>query len=1051
MSLFLADSGLISGRGGTSAARGADQTLAEPSASTESSGELLEFSMVEPPALLVAAAAFETSLIKMTDLSTISPPNPDASGVAYVPSRNSLMVVDGEVEETISGITHFEGANVWELTRGGSFVRAANISPVSPTVVPMSDEPTGIAWNPNNGHYYVTDDTGSIDVYDLNPGADGLIGTSDDTWVGYSLSSFGVADAEGIAYDTWNNTLFIADGVNREVYHITLTGGLIDHFDVLTYGVEDPEAVEFNPFTGTLYVMSSNRSTGVIAETTTSGQLIQTIDISAANIRTAAGLAYGPASTGSGAQSFYIVDRGVDNDSNPNLIDGKLYELSAPSAGPAPTATSTATPTRTPTATSTFTPGPSPSPTPTLSQPSSAFLASFESNGTVGGLTFADEDIVRFNGSTWSLFFDGSDVGLDATDVIGFHVLDSDSILLTFNTSIALGGQTFAPTDIVRFDATVLGDATVGTFSLYFNGIDVGLDVSSDNLDALDVLSDGRILVSTTGDPTVPGLSSPADEDILAFTPSSLGATTSGSWAMYFEGSDVALGATSEDIDAVDVHGNGNIYLSTLGDFAVTGVSGFDEDVFVCSPTSLGSVTACNFSSVLFFDGSAVGLGANDVDAFNLLESGTFPTATPTHTPTNTPLSTATFTPTNTSAPAPTSTPTLTPTTGPSPTPTNTPLPTNTPTNTPLPTNTATPTNTSVSNTLTLTAVADARVLSSNPTINYGTLNRLDVDNPGQESYVRFTVSGVTGAVQSATVRLFVTNGSSNGPSIYGTDNSWTETGITWNNRPVPTTAAIANAGAMTASTWVEYNVTAYVTGNGTYNFVLLPDGSDGVTLNSREGASPPQLVLTFASGPTPTPSNTPPPVSTDTPTNTPTAGPSPTPSNTPTATNTPLPTPTPTNTPISSSVTFVPVADARVLAASPTTNYGTLTRLDADSPGEESYIRFTVSGVSGTIQNATLRLFVTNGSSNGPSIYGTSNTWTETGITWNTRPAATTGAIANLGAAAVDTWVEYNVTAYITSNGTFDLVLIPDSTSGVTFSSREGTFPPQLVLTLAP
>jgi hypothetical protein len=139
------------------------------------------------------------------------------------------------------------------------------------------------------------------------------------------------------------------------------------------------------------------------------------------------------------------------------------------------------------------------------------------------------------------------------------------------------------------------------------------------------------------------------------------------------------------------------------------------------------------------------------------------------------------------------------------------------------------------------------------------------------------------------------------------------------------------------------------------------------------------------------------------------------------------------------------------VLASNPTTNYGTLGRLDVDSPGEESYLRFTVSGVSGTVQNATLRFFVTNGSSNGPSIYGTDNTWTETGITWNNRPAATTGAIANLGAATVNTWVEYNVTAYITGNGTFDLVLLPDSTAGVTFTSREGTSPPQLVLTLLP
>jgi hypothetical protein len=108
-------------------------------------------------------------------------------------------------------------------------------------------------------------------------------------------------------------------------------------------------------------------------------------------------------------------------------------------------------------------------------------------------------------------------------------------------------------------------------------------------------------------------------------------------------------------------------------------------------------------------------------------------------------------------------------------------------------------------------------------------------------------VTGVTGAVQNATLRLFVTNGSTNGPSLYATANTWTETGITWNNRPAPTPGAIADVGAVTASAWAEYNVTAQVTGDGTYDFVLLPDGTNGVTFSSREGTTPPQLVLTFA------------------------------------------------------------------------------------------------------------------------------------------------------------------------------------------------------------
>jgi hypothetical protein len=376
--------------------------------------------------------------------------------------------------------------------------------------------------------------------------------------------------------------------------------------------------------------------------------------------------------------------------------------------------------------------------------------------------------------------------------------------------------------------------------------------------------------------------------------------------------------------------------------------------------------------------------------------------------------------------------------------------------------------------------VADARVLQASPTTNYGALGQLDVDNPGEQSYIRFTVSGVPGAIQSATLRLFVTNSSSNGPSIYGTSDTWTEAGITWNNRPAATTVALANVNAAATNTWVEYNLTGYITGNGTYSFVLLPDSSDGIRFDSREGSSAPQLALTVASGPTSTPTNTatatatslptatgtntptstatslPTATGTNTPTNTPTStatvGPSPTATNTatptsiPTATNTPLN--TPTSTPVSGSITLPAVADARVLQASPTTNYGVLGQLDVDSPGEESYIRFTVNGVTGAIQNATLRLFVTNGSTNGPSIYGTSDTWTEAGITWNNRPTATTVALANVNSAPASTWAEYNLTAHITGDGTYSFVLLPDSSDGIRFDSREGNSAPQLVLT---
>jgi hypothetical protein len=245
-------------------------------------------------------------------------------------------------------------------------------------------------------------------------------------------------------------------------------------------------------------------------------------------------------------------------------------------------------------------------------------LASFAATGSVGGVAFADEDVLRFDGQNWSLFFDGSDVGAGSVDLFGISIVDADTFLMTFSANVTLpagNGVTLAvtPQDIVQFDATSLGDTTAGTFSMYLNGIDVGLDTSSETIDALSVLPDGRILISTTVDSAVPGVAG-KDEDLLAFTPTSLGDTTSGTWAIYFDGSDVGLAdLTSEDIDAAEVVGV-DLYLSTNADFGATGISGAGEDVLICTPTSLGDVTACNFAASLFFDGSNWGLAGNSLD-----------------------------------------------------------------------------------------------------------------------------------------------------------------------------------------------------------------------------------------------------------------------------------------------------------------------------------------------------------------------------------------------------------------------------------------------------
>ena len=120
----------------------------------------------------------------------------------------------------------------------------------------------------------------------------------------------------------------------EEIYEYTTTGTLLGHFDVAAYGVGDPETVEYNELSDTLFVLSNRQSGPIIVETTKTGALLQTIDVSSGPDFKPAGLAYAPASNGTGVKRFYFVDRGIDNNNDPRIIDGKIFEFTAPGSGP---------------------------------------------------------------------------------------------------------------------------------------------------------------------------------------------------------------------------------------------------------------------------------------------------------------------------------------------------------------------------------------------------------------------------------------------------------------------------------------------------------------------------------------------------------------------------------------------------------------------------------------------------------------------------------------------------------------------------------------------
>lgn len=156
---------------------------------------------------------------------------------------------------------------------------------------------------------------------------------------------------------------------------------------------------------------------------------------------------------------------------------------------------------------------------------------------------------------------------------------------------------------------------------------------------------------------------------------------------------------------------------------------------------------------------------------------------------------------------------------------------------------------------LTFGAAADATVTKGAPNANYGSKTTLLTDaEPTSGAYLRFTVSGVEGTVNRARLRLWVTNGSGNGPAVYPTtagfaagDPPWSESAITWNRRPARTGPALDDLGAVSAGRFVELDVTGAVGGNGAYSFELATTSKDGADFSSSEASSvnrPPQLIV---------------------------------------------------------------------------------------------------------------------------------------------------------------------------------------------------------------
>jgi hypothetical protein len=279
------------------------------------------------PQMAAHSGTEQANLVRVLSTSNFAKPSTDPSGLTYLAGRKALVIVDSEVEET----SHWAGANVWFVKPGDRVIKMFKTTA-------YSSEPTDVALGGAGSTLYITDDSADR-IFAVRKGGDARWGTSDDVVSQIPTRSFNSRDPAGIAFAA--KSLWVTDGDNEtsdhRVYRLRpgpngvfdgagLSGDdVVTSFDTLPLGISKPSDIVFRPGSRHLFLVSA--SDDVIVETTLTGVLVRTLDISNTSIISPAGISFGAGSEDPTVTHLYVADRGIDNDGAPNENDGRLFEF----------------------------------------------------------------------------------------------------------------------------------------------------------------------------------------------------------------------------------------------------------------------------------------------------------------------------------------------------------------------------------------------------------------------------------------------------------------------------------------------------------------------------------------------------------------------------------------------------------------------------------------------------------------------------------------------------------------------------------------------------
>jgi hypothetical protein len=114
-------------------------------------------------------------------------------------------------------------------------------------------------------------------------------------------------------------------------------------------------------------------------------------------------------------------------------------------------------------------------------------LLSLDTWAELGGLPVSPADVLRWDGGGYTIAFDAAAAGIPTGADVDAVTADGDDLLLSFDVTVDLPGGPYADEDLVRWDGS--------SFTLELDGSEAGVPAGLD-LDAAHRLGNGHLLLS---------------------------------------------------------------------------------------------------------------------------------------------------------------------------------------------------------------------------------------------------------------------------------------------------------------------------------------------------------------------------------------------------------------------------------------------------------------------------------------------------------------------------------------------------------------------------